>query len=386
MDRPSHFEREALRQYMAAMEVPTRNLREGIRQSHRVLAKKPLSTSERREILTTLRTRNALPGVLPGEIPNLACESHARWVCWFETAVEAGILLASAIERGDPFQFQNAQLLENQLPTLQDGIITPEMEMWCYPDEVLELPISAAEFEEMLRVRKSNNYPPKPSMEWDRWLTMTCRYLYQHPTSTEKEMWHEAGHIVVGHRLGWSVLRIDRHPDGTPYALIPPPCEPPNLPVLDYSTVAVAGYLTEERAFANAMPSADHVKIATVLRGLEARSGRTLSPDANLAHVLKAEARAQAILEEHWRAVHRIAELALLGLPVEHETLIGELRDVPQEKQVCGPLEQRRAIHRRHALLRTCTSLDRQGPMAAGYRPLRGHMVRPHRLWTSRAS
>lgn len=353
MDRPSDSEREALRRYLAAMDPPTRNLHEGVRQSHRILSKKPLSASERRALLAALRARDSLPGALPEEVPALATESHARWVRWVEVAVKAGKLLALAIESGDQFQFYQAQLLENQLPTLKDEIMTPELEMWCHPDGVLELPISAAEFAEMLRVRKSNSYPAKPSTEWDSWLTMTSRYLYQHPTTVEKEMWHEAGHVVVGHRLGWSVVRIDRHPDGTPFAEIPPPCEPPALPVLDYSTVAVAGYLAEDLAQGNAMPSTDHILVSRVFQSSEVRKSRTTSPRTNLAHVFEAEARARVILEAYWDAVGRVAEVALSGLPVGRDALLRALESVPQSRQVCDSSSQLSESRRRrqHSLL-----------------------------------
>src|SRR5215218_6387007 len=205
----------------------------------------------------------------------------------------------------------------------------------------------------MIRVRKSNDYPPRDSEAWDRWTTLVSRHWFQFPSSLEQDMWHEAGHIVVGHKLGWEVQRIDRQPDGTPIAEVPPPCEPPELPVLDYSTVAVAGFLAENKEFGNALPTKDHINVARQFQASEARQDRTASPASKLAHVLEAEARAQVILDENWDAVRQVSALAIAGLPVKRGALLQELRDIEQLEPNCGSVEERASPkpRRQHSLI-----------------------------------
>ena len=344
MEKPSHEEREALRLYMAAMEGPTQRLHEGMRACNRVMNQGPvnlLPAPVLRKLVTDLRALRMLPGELPGTIPQLAEAGHARWIQWFQAAIEAGDALAAAIELRNGRLFEQAKELANALPELRNEIISPDMNAWCLDDSILEDPITADEYAEMIRVRKSNDYPPRSSEAWDRWSALVCRHWFQFPNSVDRELWHEAGHIVVGHRLGWQVQSIDRHPDGTPFANIPPPCEFPELPILDYSTVAVAGYLAEEKAFGNALPSQDHINIAREFKSSEARQGHKATPATNLAHVLEAEARAQVILDENWHAVQRLAEVAIGSLPVNRPALLRELRDVKQDEPACGPEKDR---------------------------------------------
>jgi hypothetical protein len=177
-------------------------------------------------------------------------------------------------------------------------------------------------------------------------------------------MWHEAGHIVVGHKLGWEVQRIDRQPDGTPIAEVPPPCEPPELPVLDYSTVAVAGFLAENKEFGNALPTTDHINVAHQFQASEVHQGRTASPASTLAHVLEAEARAQVILDENWVAVCRVAAIAIAGLPVRRGALLQELRDIEQLEPKCGSVPKVAApkLQRQHSLVTRSSVQRRTGP------------------------
>jgi hypothetical protein len=272
---------------------------------------------------------------------------------WFRAAVEAGNALASAIEQRNNIRFLEAQQMANALHDLRNEIISPDMDAWCLDDSVLEDPITADEYEEMIRVRKSNDYPPRDSEAWDRWTTLVSRHWFQFPGSLEQDMWHEAAHIVVGHKLGWEVQTIDRHPDGTPFASIPPPCEPPDLPVFDYSTVGVAGFLAEEKAFGNALPTQDHINVAHQFRASEAHQRRAASPATTLAHVLEAEARAQAILDANWDAVRRVAELAIRSLPVNRQALLQELRDIDQLEPNCGSVPEQAASkpRRQHSLI-----------------------------------
>jgi hypothetical protein len=272
---------------------------------------------------------------------------------WFRAAVKAGNALASAIEQRNNIRFQEAQQMANALHDLRNEIVSPDMDAWCLDDSVLEDPITADEYEEMIRVRKSNDNPPRDSEAWIRWTTLVSRHWFQFPSSLEQDMWHEAGHIVVGHKLGWEVQRIDRQPDGTPIAEIPPPCAPPELSILDFSTVAVAGYLAEDKQFGNALPTKDHINVAHQFRASEARQGRAASPASTLARVLEAEARAQTILDENWDAVSRVAALATAGLPVRRSVLLRELRDIEQLEPNCGSIPERAAAkpQRQHSLI-----------------------------------
>jgi hypothetical protein len=343
---------------MAEMEEPTRTVHDLIRRCNRVIQQlrvDMMPPTVRNKLIADLRSWGAVPEGLSTAIPPLAEAGHHRWLQWSRAAGEAGNALAAGFERGDRALVQQAFQMVNALPGLKHQIISPEMEMWCLPDEVLEVPITEVEHAEMLRVRKSNDYPKRPSPEWDRWTTLTFRHLFQFPSTLDREMWHEAGHIVVGHRLGWQVQRIDRHSDGTPHAIIPPPCEFPELPILDFSTVAVAGYLAEDKAFGNAMPGQDHVNLAREFQADAARQGRTASPTSNLAHVLEAEARAEAILDENWGVVRQIAELATASLPVRRKALLGEQRGVAQDEPRCGARNSRVSAsgHRRQSLLTT---------------------------------
>lgn len=358
MEKPSNEEREALRLYLSSMDEPTRTVNEAIRESIRSFnAKLPsqLTPVERRRLIAQFRSLQQVPTNLPSQIPRLAIDSRARWHRWRNTAIAGAKSLERALRTNDRQAAAAGFDLINSLPDLRNDIVSPEMEMWALTDEVLEDPITDDEYEHMLRVRKSNDYPRRPSPEWDDWSVLTCRYLYQFPFNLEHEMWHEAAHIVVGHRLGWTVQCIDRRPapDHTPIAIVPPPCEPPELRVLDYSTVAVAGYLSEDKAFGKAMPSTDHINVAHQFKAAEVRVGKSPTSETTLTHVLEAEVRAQAILNDHWRAVQRIAELALQELPVRRDALLRELHDVPQDRPNCGPRGARTSPVRQRSLITT---------------------------------
>lgn len=93
--------------------------------------------------------------------------------------------------------------------------------------------------------------------------------------------------------------------------------------------------------------------LARQFKAFEKSQGRTATPKSNLAHALEAEARAQTIIDEHWDAVSRVAELALQGLPMEREALLRELHDVPQDEPNCGEAKARAVPlpRRKHSLL-----------------------------------
>jgi hypothetical protein len=69
------------------------------------------------------------------------------------------------------------------------------------------------------------------------------------------------------------------------------------------------------------MPSTDHINEAHMFRDQEARLGRSATLESTLAHVLKAEDHAQAILDENLEAVGRITNLALRGAGLNAPTV-----------------------------------------------------------------
>jgi hypothetical protein len=102
-------------------------------------------------------------------------------------------------------------------------------------------PISPEEYERLLFVRKSGAYPPL-GVEYDEWKRLVCRFHRAFPNTTRRAMWHEAGHIVVAHRLGCVVHRIQRDHEGTPSAVIE---RPDAWEDIDEATVTVAGWIAD---------------------------------------------------------------------------------------------------------------------------------------------
>lgn len=95
---------------------------------------------------------------------------------WYREAIAAGNALADAIEQRSNNRFLQAQQKVNEVRRLRNDIVSVDMEAWCLDDAILEDPITPAEYEEMLFVRKSNNFPTNPSPEWDRWATLVARH------------------------------------------------------------------------------------------------------------------------------------------------------------------------------------------------------------------
>jgi hypothetical protein len=220
------------------------------------------------------------------------------------------------------------------LADLRNEIVSIDMECWQLDGSILDKQLSEEEYGELLRVRKSSDYPPKPSEAWDSWSELVCRHWRQNSDSAERESWHEAGHVVVGYRMGWDIERIDRHVNGWPRAIIPPPCLPPELPLLDLTTITVAGYLAEQKALGNAVPTDE---VAEMARHFMDASGGKATVWDRINFVQKAETRALPILNEDWAAVRRVAKLAMNALPVEREALLEALSGVEKGSPPCGP-------------------------------------------------
>lgn len=180
-------------------------------------------------------------------------------------------------------------------------------------------PISLEEYKRLMVVRKSGAYPG-PDI-FDQWKLLLCRFVALFPNTTEREMWHEAGHAVVGHYLGCQVKRIRRDPDGTPGAVIKRP------EVWDYgldeATATVAGWMAEAMAVYPELADPTD-EVAQLAKGFRTPSGEKVPVPERIKHVEIAERRAEEILEAHWDAVERIATRATKYLPVEK----GELRQL----------------------------------------------------------
>ena len=84
-------------------------------------------------------------------------------------------------------------------------------------------PFSMDEYASMLRVYRSGDIPEEGTEARDRWHCLTERWQALFPNSLRREAFHEAGHVVVGHSMGWTVQRIERRDDGVPQAVVPPP-------------------------------------------------------------------------------------------------------------------------------------------------------------------
>lgn len=147
-------------------------------------------------------------------------------------------------------------------------------------------------------------------------LMLTHRYYAAHPPTPERLAWHEAGHAVVAHRLGYRVVEIVR--------LGPLRWETGSYPQLPYSDhshlITVAGYLAEARAMGRVDPG----EAWRVAVEVEERYG--YGPEERRAYVEAVEERALAILVEHWAAVEQVAALARL-LDQDREVVAGDELD-----------------------------------------------------------
>jgi hypothetical protein len=191
--------------------------------------------------------------------------------------------------------------------------------------------ISEEDYERLCYVRKSGDYPAKGTEAWTQWVALTKRVDRAHfRTRNERSAWHEAGHALVGHRLGGDVNKIYRG-DGYLAATHIPDMIYPAFPYETLDTVMVAGHVAEEMTFAQVDPSCDEAsRIAWRFRKVRARDyGETVTPQDCRAYVEAAEARARAILEAPGSVLEAIARRVLAGLPVNRDELLGLLVGVP---------------------------------------------------------
>lgn len=162
-----------------------------------------------------------------------------------------------------------------------------------------ESPFTSEEYELLVynrkaRVRTVNTLDEGPFIELCR------RYSSQYPLTPERVAWHEAGHAVVSHRLGYSVRMIERYPDGSAHTFTDQ-----QLILSDnWALVTVAGYLAEDRAIGHADPG-EAWDVAEVAEKIY-----RLGPDERKAYVEEVEKRCSAILEENWAEVEQVARLA----------------------------------------------------------------------------
>lgn len=127
-----------------------------------------------------------------------------------------------------------------------------------------------------------------------------CRhYFARYPLSRERLAWHEAGHAVIGHRLGFKVAGVEQiSPEHwvTEIESSPPFSTEQHM-------ISVAGYLSEGKACGHGDPAEAH-KVAWHAQLLFG-----FGPDQRLAYVRSIEAKTIAILDEHWEAVGRFAQM-----------------------------------------------------------------------------
>lgn len=211
----------------------------------------------------------------------------------------------------------------------------PEMERECgrIEADLTAGPFSPEEYERLLFVRKSSAYPVPA--EWDQWKRLVCRFYRLFPNTAKRAMWHEAGHIVVAHCLGWTVHRIQRDREGTPGAVIH---MPDGWGDLDHATVSVAGWLAEAMmAYPELTDPTDEV--AQHARQFRTPEGEKMPAPERIKYVEIAERRAEEILEAHWDTVERVAALAMAGLPVERDALLAAMADRPEPTTAADPSE-----------------------------------------------
>ena len=188
-------------------------------------------------------------------------------------------------------------------------------------------PISREEYERLLFVRKSGAYPP-PGAEYDEWRRLVCRFQRAFPTTTKRDMWHEAGHIVVAHRLGCFVDRIRRDNDGTPQAVIQ---RPEVWEGIDEGTLTVAGWIAEAEMSYPELTDPTH-EVAIHARDFRTPTGERLPPWERVKFIEIAEGRALELLEADWSAVERVANLALAGLPVVRDALVEAIDNQAEDR------------------------------------------------------
>ncbi len=145
---------------------------------------------------------------------------------------------------------------------------------------------------------------------------LTRRFYAAHPLTAERLAWHEAGHAVVAHWLGYRVVAIVRV---EPLHWEVRSHQP--LPHSDHlHLIIVAGYLAEARAMGRVDP-AEASRVAYQVEDLYC-----YGPHERRAYVKAVEERALAILVEHWAEVEQVAALARL-LDQDREIVAGDELD-----------------------------------------------------------
>lgn len=195
-------------------------------------------------------------------------------------------------------------------------------------DRVLEGPFSPAEYG-LLVCRRKTGLRSDDQAERDWFEALTRRYHALFPSNLERISWHEAGHAMVAHRLGWWVDHIERFPhhEGKA-AMAPPPEGSPYWPqgretrLRDWATVKVAGYMAENRVAANVDPA----EASPVAYRLEELKGYT--PAQCLTYVEEVEGRALRILVADWAAVGLLADALKASAVVERDALASILGNV----------------------------------------------------------
>ena len=134
--------------------------------------------------------------------------------------------------------------------------------------------------------------------EEEPFIALCKRFHAQFPPTPERIGWHEAGHAVVSHHLGYRVWWIERNDE---WGDTRTDQQPPWFG--DWALVKVAGYLAEERAIGNVEPR----EASEVAWMAERRFG--YGPSERESFVESVEARALAILVENWDAVEKISQL-----------------------------------------------------------------------------
>jgi hypothetical protein len=196
-----------------------------------------------------------------------------------------------------------------------------EAECWQFEADLTAGPISPEEYRRLLLVRKSGAYPPLGA-EYDQWKRLVCRFHRAFPNTTERAMWHEAGHTIVAHRLGCVVHRIQRDDEGTPGAVIE---RPDAWEAIDEATVTVAGWIAEAMASYPELTDPTH-EVANLAIDFRTSRGERLPPWERIKFVEVAEERAKEMLDADWSAVERVATLAMAALPVEREALVEAIK------------------------------------------------------------
>jgi hypothetical protein len=225
--------------------------------------------------------------------------------------------------------------------------MTFEEECRAYQDRITAGPISCEEYERIMYVRKSGDYPPRGSAAWDRWATLLCRFHALFPNTLDREAWHEAGHIVVGHKLGWTVQRIERNAGGWPQARVDAPCEDPELPGLHVGMMTTAGFVAEAMSRPEGEMTDPTHEIPEFAVDFRSADGDILSPEDRIKYTEEIpQAEVEDIIEENWTALERVALLALAGLPVEREALLEALEGVEQDDPPCRPQARESAVQR----------------------------------------